>query len=300
MEEIKAVDAMCRAGYFLSKENIKKMFEIYEFQVMARTTFGGLLKKMKLKPEDEWQVLASMAKGSLEEGLKEMDEAGIEYVMIDQALGWSQHDYKEWGTTPIETMYELNQKSKGRLKCGAGYNPFRIEESVQNLERAVKDFGFKYVWAHPISFGLRPDDRRMYPLYAKCNELKIACAMQVGHSAEPLTSECGHPMYADVVALDYPNLTLILTHTGWPWIDEWMSMVWKHQNVYGNIGAYMPSALDESLVKFFDGPRGQDKVMWATNGFGMSRCKSEFLALPIKDATKVKVLRENALKVFKI
>ena len=92
---------------------------------------------------------------------------------------------------------------------------------------------------------------------------------------------------------------MILTHTGWPWIDEWMSMVWKHPNVYGNIGAYFPSALDPALVRFMD-TRGQDKVLWATNGFGMTRCKKEFLELPIRDETKKKVLRENALKVFKL
>jgi predicted TIM-barrel fold metal-dependent hydrolase len=123
--------------------------------------------------------------------------------------------------------------------------------------------------------------------------------MQVGHSAEPLPSEPGRPMYADEVALDFPDLTLILTHTGWPWINEWMSVVWKHPNVYGNIGAYFPKALDPSLVQFMDG-RGRDKVLWATNGFGLTRCKTEFLELPIKDENKKKILRENALKVFKL
>ena len=76
-------------------------------------------------------------------------------------------------------------------------------------------------------------------------------------------------------------------------------MVWKHPNVYGNIGAYYPSSLDPSLVRFFDG-RGRDKVMWASNGFGLTRCKKEFLELPISDETKRKVLRENAIKVFKL
>lgn len=62
----------------------------------------------------------------------------------------------------------------------------------------------------------------------------------------------------------------------------------------------MPSSLDLSLVRFMDGVRGQDKVMWASNSFGLTRCKKEFLELPIKDETKRKVLRENALKVFNL
>jgi len=106
-------------------------------------------------------------------------------------------------------------------------------------------------------------------------------------------------MYADEVALDFPELTLVLTHTGWPWTEEWISMVWKHPSVYGNIGAYMPSSLDPALVRFMDG-RGQDKVLWATNGLGITRCKKEFMELPLKDETRRKVLRENALRVFKL
>jgi hypothetical protein len=46
--------------------------------------------------------------------------------------------------------------------------------------------------------------------------------------------------------------------------------------------------------------RGQDKVLWATNGFGMTRCKKEFLELPIRDEAKRKILRDNAIKVFKL
>lgn len=107
-------------------------------------------------------------------------------------------------------------------------------------------------------------------------------------------------MYADQVAIDFPELTMVLTHTGWPWIDEWMSMLWRHPNVYGNIGAYMPSSLHPEQVRFMDSVRGQNKVLWATNGFGLTRCKKEFLELPISDKTKKKVLRDNALRVFKL
>ncbi|MGV8058022.1 MAG: amidohydrolase family protein [Smithellaceae bacterium] len=300
MEDIKAIDSMCRPTYCLPAEELKEMFKIYEFQVMARTTFGGVLKKIGAGPGEEWKVLGTMSKGSVEAMIAEMDEINVQYVFMDQMLAWSRRDHRTWGNISVDTIGGLIKQTKGRVVGGAGYNPFRIKESLDEITRAVKEYGFKYVWAHPISFGLKPNDKQMYPLYAKCIELDIPCCMQVGQSAEPLPSEPGHPMYADEAALDFPQCTFVLTHTGWPWIDEWMSMVWKHMNVYGNIGAYMPSALDPSLVAFFDGNRGQNKTMWASNSFGMTRCKKEFLALPIKDETKQKVLRDNALKVFKL
>ena len=300
MKEIQAIDAMCRPFYCEPEEGAKELFNFYEFQVMAITTFGGVLQKIGAKPGEEWKVLGMMSRGSVEKVIEEMDEIGVEYVFMDQMKGWSRREHRLWGNYSLERMAKIIEKGKGRIKGGAGYNPFHIKESLEEIERAVKDCGFIYVWAHPITFGLAPNDKKMYPLYTKCLELGIPCCMQVGHSAEPLPSEPGHPMYADEVALDFPDLTLVLTHTGWPWIDEWMSMVWKHPNVYGNIGAYYPSSLDPSMVRFMDGPRGRDKVLWASNGFGLTRCKKEFVELPIRDENKRKILRENAMKVFKL
>ena len=300
LKEINAIDTMCRCFYCLPADGLKELFDVYEFKVMAITTFGGVLKRIGAGPGEEWKALGVMSKGSVEEMVKEMDEIGVEYVLMDQMTAWSRREHRLWGDYSLEIMADIIEKSKGRIIGGAGYNPFRIKESLDQIERAVKDYGFKYVWAHPITFGCAPNDKKMYPLYVKCIELGIPCTFQVGQSAEPLPSEPGHPMYADEVALDFPQLTMVLTHTGWPWIDEWMSMVWKHPSVYGNIGAYFPSGLDSSLVRFMDSVRGQDKVLWATNGFGLTRSKKEFLELPIKDETKRKVLRENALKVFKL
>jgi predicted TIM-barrel fold metal-dependent hydrolase len=203
-------------------------------------------------------------------------------------------DYK------VEDIAELVKKSDGRVIGGAGYNPFRIQESLEEIEMAVKEHGFKYVWFHPISFGLAPNDKKCYPLYAKAIELGIPVGYQSGHSAEPLPSEPGHPMYADEVILDFPELTMILTHTGWPWVGGWCSMVWKHPNVYGAINAYFPSALEQSQVRFIDSPRGRGKVVCGSHGFGMTRFKKEFLELPISDRTKQAVLRDNAIKAFKL
>ena len=298
MEEIMAIDTMCRPTY-CKPELIKRLFDYYEFQVMATTTYGGVMKKLGLKVGEEWKIMSSMSKSSVGEMVIEMDEIGVEYVFMDQMKMWSRHHSCLLGEISIEMIADIVKESGGRVIGGAGYNPFRIKESLDEIERAVKDYGVKYIWAHPITWGLAFNDKKMYPLYIKAIELKIPVCMQTGHSAEPLPSEPGHPMYADEVALDFPDLTLVLTHTGWPWIDEWVSMVWKYPNVYGNIGAYYPSALDPTLVRFMDG-RGRDKVLWATNGLGLTRCKKEFLELPIRDENKRKILRENAIKVFKL
>jgi hypothetical protein len=301
-KEVKAIDGSLSPGYCAPSdpERAKAAFEIYEMKVMAYTTFGGIFKRMGLQPGEEWKVLAMSNKGSVEEMVAEMDEAGVERVMMNAIRFWSQHDHKLISDITPEHVYEVMKKAPGRVIGGAGYNPFRIKESLEDIERAVKEYGFKYVWFHPISFGMRPDDRRCYPLYTKCLELGITVGMQVGHSAEVLTSEPGHPMAADNVAIEFPDLTIVLTHTGYPWIEEWCSMIWRHPNVYGMLNAYFPSGLQPETLRFVDSPRGRDKILWGSHGFGISRWVNEFVELPISDKTKRKVLRDNAMKAFKL
>jgi hypothetical protein len=45
-----------------------------------------------------------------------------------------------------------------------------------------------------------------------------------------------------------------------------------------------------------DGGRGREKVMFGTNGYGLKLCKDQFLPLNIKDETRRRVLRENAIE----
>jgi predicted TIM-barrel fold metal-dependent hydrolase len=244
-------------------------------------------------------VFGVLGNESLEETVDEMDEVGVEKIFIDQLVQWSRDAKEALTLLSVEELAEMVDRSDGRVVPGVGYNPHRIPESLERIERAVEDHDFKYIWFHPMTFGLEPTDEKCYPLYAKANELDVPVSFQTGQSAEPLPSEPGHPMYADEVAMDFPDLTLVLTHTGWPWTEEWCSMLWRHPNVYGNIGAYYPSFLPDQQVEFIDG-RIRDKVMWATNGLGLKRCKEEFLDLDVRDETKRAVLRENALDVFDI
>jgi predicted TIM-barrel fold metal-dependent hydrolase len=295
--DIQAIDSMSRPQY-ADPELARELFEAYEYRVLARTTFGGVAERMDLDDDELWKVLTVLGNDSVEATIEEMDEVGVEYMFMDQNMLWSQRESRLITAASVEELAAMADEADGRIVPGAGYNPNRIVESLDRIERAVRDLGFKYVWFHPMSWGLEPTDERCYPLYSKCVELDVPVAIQTGQSAEPLTSEPGHPMYADRVAIDFPDLELILTHTGWPWTNEWLSMLWRHPNVYGNIGAYYPEFMPAEQVAFIDSGRIREKVLWATNGLDLGRHKSEFTDLDIGEETKRRVLRENALDLF--
>jgi predicted TIM-barrel fold metal-dependent hydrolase len=299
MVDVDAVDTMNRPTY-ANPELARSLFDVYEFQVLAETTFGGIKHHHDIPDDEEWRVFEVFGNSSVEETVEEMEAVGVDYAFMDQSMQWSRRENRLLTTADIETLAAMAEESDGRIIPGVGYNPNRIRESLERIEVVVEEHGFKYVWFHPMTFGLRPTDQKCYPLYTKCIDLDIPVCIQTGQSAEPLPTEPGKPMYADEVAMDFPELTLVLTHAGWPWWREWCSMLWRHPNVYGNIGAFYPSFLPDEQIAFIDSGRIRDKVLWGTNGLGLERCKSEFLDLPISDKTKRRVLRENAFEVFDI
>ena len=125
-------------------------------------------------------------------------------------------------------------------------------------------------------------------------------SMQVGHSAESMPSEHARPMLLDNIALDFPGLTIVGTHTGWPWCEEMIAMAWKHDNVYVGMDAHMPKYWDKSLQTFVK-TRGQDKVLWGTNGptaFTHDHILPQVHELGLKHSVKKKLLRDNAIKVL--
>jgi len=297
MEDVLAIDTMCRPTY-VRPELAKSVAETYEFEVLATTTFGGVAERLGLGPDEAWKAITATSNDSIEETVTEMDEVGVEYVFLDQMIQWSRRESRPLVGAATDDLVELREAADGRFVLGAGYNPHRIQESLARIERAVTEHGFEYVWFHPASFGLSPTDQKCYPLYSKCVELEVPVAYQTGQSAEPLPSDPGRPMVAEEVAMDFPELTLVLTHAGWPWTREWCSMLWRFPNVYGNVGGYFPSFLPDELVEFVDSGRISEKVFWGTNGLGLERCKEEFLDLGVSEKTTRRVLRENALEVF--
>ena len=290
-EEIKAIDIMNYPWYFDTEER-RRYFDVHEWRIGLKTTFKGIGTLER--------AMTAFGVPSFEAMLKEMDESGYDKVIVNAFMQWSYVNNHLMADYSIEQVKEFVDKSKGRVIGAVSYNPFKIEESLRQIDKAIKEYGFKYIYCHSLGFGLSPADRRYYPVYVKALEYDIPIGFQTGHSAEIMPSEEGRAIYIDRVALEFPSVKFILSHTGWPWVDEWIAMVWKHPNVYGDISSYPARALPErdKLVEFMNSWKGEDKVMFGTNGLGMKRCKDQFMELPLKDEIKTKILRDNAIKLF--
>ena len=178
-------------------------------------------------------------------------------------------------------------------------------QGLRDLERAVKDYGFVGAHLYPHWFGLAPDHAKYYPYYAKCCELDIPIMMQVGHnliySRDRRLPSVGRPICLDQVAIDFPELKLLGIHIGIPWTDEMISMAWKHENVFIGVDAYAPKHWPQQLVHYLD-TYGRHKVLFGTDWpvIDPERAVSEIAALKLRPDSQAMLMRDNALRVFRL
>jgi predicted TIM-barrel fold metal-dependent hydrolase len=138
-------------------------------------------------------------------------------------------------------------------------------QAVRELRRCVTELGFKALRMIPWLWGLPPNDRRYYPLFAACVELGVPFCTQVGHTGPLRTSETGRPIpYLDDVALDFPDLVIVAGHIGYPWTEEMIALARKYPNVHIDTSAYTAKRYPPELVRFMQGS-GRTKVLFGSN-----------------------------------
>jgi hypothetical protein len=176
----------------------------------------------------------------------------------------------------------------------------RPVKAVHELRRAVNELGFKGLRMLPWLWGLPPDDRRYYPLYAACVELGVPFCLQVGHAGPLMESEPGRPIpYLDRVACEFPELTIVGGHIGYPWTDEMIALATKYENVFIDTSAYKPKRFPPQLVQFMRA-HGKKKVLFGSN-FPMiqpAECLAQVDSLGLDAEAKDLFLHGNAQRVF--
>jgi uncharacterized protein len=187
-----------------------------------------------------------------------------------------------------------------RLIGAASLDLRKPVEAVRELRRAVKELGLRALRMLPWLWDAPPDDRRYYPLYVECVELGIPFCLQVGHTGALGPSEPGRPIpYLDRVALDFPELTIVAGHIGYPWTDEMIALATKYENVFIDTSAYKPRRYPGSLREYLRG-NGRNKVLFASN-FPMvmpADCIAQMGELGLDDEVKALFLGGNAERVF--
>jgi uncharacterized protein len=231
----------------------------------------------------------------LESTIAAMDEGGVGIGLTAAWYG------PEGSLIDNEEVAGFVASYPDRLRGVAGADLRKPMEAVRELRRRA-DEGFVALRVVPWLWELAPTDRRYYPLYAACVDLGIPFCTQVGHTGPLRPSETGRPIpYIDQVALDFPELSIVCGHIGYPWTTEMIAVADKHPNVYIDTSAYAAHRYPGELVQYMRG-RGAGKVLFGTN-YPMitpAQALAQLDSLRLDEEQRDLFLTGNARRVFKL
>lgn len=230
-----------------------------------------------------------------------MDELGIETLVLpctDLPRDAERFAYERYATRP-EDLLKLAADHPGRFVGEWSIDPLRGMPSLRRAAEALGHEAFVALHLHTHSFDRAFDDRDLYPFYALAAERSVPVVVQAGASGGRMPSECGRPLGIDRPALYFEDVAFVLSHTGWPWVDEALAMARKHPNVFLGTAAWPPHHWSPELVRFVGGP-GRGKTLLGTSFpvVGHRQALRRLAALELDDGARRELLEGAARRVF--
>lgn len=176
---------------------------------------------------------------SMETMTRDLRAAGVEKAVVVNMV--ASHT---WGRSlPNDFIAKYCREFPDLLVGFGGVDPHMdTRAAVQEVERCKQELGLSGLKFHPAYQAFYPNDReRAYPIYEKCVELDMPILVHTGTTRMTrCTIRPCKPEYVDEVATDFPTLTIIMTHFNWPWVEEGLAVVWRHEHVYLDLSGWLP------------------------------------------------------------
>ncbi len=239
-----------------------------------------------------------------DEVIRDFTDAGVEAVLVALDL-----------ETTIETPPCSNEYVAGMWKrhpdriiqAWAAVDPFKGEAAIAEAKRAIGELGMLGFHFHPIIGHFAVDDRRLYALWETINALKVPVMIDVGTTGMGAGTPGGmgarirhaHPLALDELAADFPDLTIVAAHPGWPWVDEMTAVALHKGNVFWEISGWAPKHFPAQL-KVDMRARLQDKIMFGSDypSLPYGRILREWGELGYADEVMEKIFHKNAERIL--
>lgn len=237
---------------------------------------------------------------SVEEVVKEMRQNGIYKAVLVGRDAESTYGFKPNNNGLAEFIASAPDIFVGF----AGLDPHKGMGAIRELCRLVNEKGFKGAAIDPIYNKLYLNDKKFYPIYSKCCELDIPIIITSGPArfTPETTMDFARPIFIDEVATDFPELRIVVSHGGYPWVSEMIGVTFRNKNVFLEISEYEKFPMGAA---FFEAGNTilQDQLLFASaHPFvnyleAIKLYKEEF---PIKPEILDKIMYKNAERVLKL
>ncbi|HKV51611.1 MAG TPA: amidohydrolase family protein [Gemmatimonadaceae bacterium] len=232
-----------------------------------------------------------------------MDEQGIQRVgMVNypspNIMGFSDD------TNGFAARYaEADPK---RLLPYGGVDPVTTRDAAGGVERLL-ELGTRVLKLHPPHQAFAANDYTrgldsLATIYRMCEDRGLPVLVHTGTSIFPgARSKYGNPMELDDVAIDFPDLRLVMAHGGRPlYMKEAFFILRRHRHVWLDLSGIPPRALLEYFPRIEE---LESQLLWGTDWpspgvESMRKNVDQFLSLPLTEGVKRAALETNSQRLL--
>jgi uncharacterized protein len=191
----------------------------------------------------------------------------------------------------------------------ASVDPMRGAEAVKEARRLIAKGGIRGFKLHPPLQQFHANDKAAYPFYEVVAAAKLPVIFHTGHSGigtgmpggGGVRLKYGNPMDIDDVAVDFPDMPIIMAHPSFPWQDEAISVCLHKPQVYIDLSGWSPKYFSPILIQYAN-TLLKKKMLFGSDYplITPDRWLADFAAIAIRDEVRPLILKENAARLFSL
>lgn len=265
----------------------------FRFRPNTSEVLTGIQNSKMFKGLCETIDFSKMKPQTVPEVVAELDRHNVEWAVITGRDCETTYGSKSNNDSVIEFVKAFPNKFIGFI----GLDPHKGMRAIYELRASVNDMGMRGAAVDPYLAQIYANDAKYYPIYSKCCELDIPIIFTTGPATLVPNAIIDHvaPRYIDIVARDFPELKIIISHGGYPWVNEAITVAQRNRNVYIDLSEYEFSPMAEAYVEAAN-TMIADKILYASAhpfvDFKVALANYERLAFT--PAVREKIMYSNA------
>ncbi len=208
---------------------------------------------------------------------------------------------------PNEEISDAARENSDMMIAFASIDPHKGKMGAREARRLIAEHGVTGFKFHPTVQGFLPYDRMAWPLYEVIAEHKLPAIFHSGHSGIGSGMRCGgglrlqnsNPMLLEDVAIDFPDIQIVIAHPSWPWQDEALSLALHKPNVWIDLSGWSPKYFPPQLVQYAN-TLLKDRMLFGSDYplITPERWMKDFDEAGFKDKVKPLILKQNAMRLL--
>jgi len=208
---------------------------------------------------------------------------------------------------PNDEVAAFAAENSDMMLAFASVDPMRGEVAVEEAKRLIAAGSIRGFKLHPPVQQFHANDKRVYPFYEVVNEARLPVIFHTGHSGigaglpggGGVRLKYGNPMDIDDVAVDFPDMPIIMAHPSFPWQDEAISICLHKPQVYIDLSGWSPKYFPPILVQYAN-TLLKHKVLFGSDYplISPDRWLADFQNIAIRDDVRPLILKENAMRLL--